>query len=417
MDVVLSVVDGPRAGLRFRAKGKTWITMGRSKTTDFHVLDTTMSRVHAVVAKDDQGWFVQDQKSRHGVWIRGERVDRARLEEGTIFHLGRATGVRFHLVPNDHPEPNEVAVTLACARCERPISADDIARGADGRPYHMGCRNLDHLVGTDLGEFRIVEPVPPLGEAFSFRAHQPTLNRTVVLEVFDLALTSRPGFRDALLAEVRRASRLLHPNVLQIYDFGEARGMCFVVMEHFRGTSLASVLEERRFVKIRGALAVATQVLEALDYAREQGSVLPWIGTGPIIVSEEHEVKVKLFREPTVAPKRAVTAADAAYLAPEVLSGTSKGQEPTSVVYSVGAILYHMLAGIRPFEGDSTGEIARRALAESPPALRRINLKVSPALARVVETALERDPTARHASVAEFLTALRRAAGPTAPAR
>src|SRR6185295_9600709 len=94
VDVLLTVVEGPRAGLEYRAKGKTAITVGRSKTTDFHILDQAMSRVHAVVARDADGWYVEDQKSRNGLWDGGERVQRIRLETGAVFHLGKTTSVR-----------------------------------------------------------------------------------------------------------------------------------------------------------------------------------------------------------------------------------------------------------------------------------------------------------------------------------
>jgi serine/threonine protein kinase len=413
VDVLLTVISGPRAGLEYRAKGKTAITVGRSKTTDFHVLDQSMSRVHAVVAKDAAGWYVADQKSRNGVWLGDERLEQIRLSDGAVFHLGKATGVRFQLVDDDRPASQvSVPVTLDCARCDRPIEkVADLVRGADGRPLHLACRGLDHLVGGEIGGFRVTEAMPPYGGAFFFRAHQPTLNRTVVLEVFDPPLTARPGFKEALLDEVRRASRFLHPNVLQIYDYGEARGMCFVVMERFGGLPLSAVLAERRFVKIREAVSVALQAGEALEYAREQGGLAPWIASSSVLVSPEHEVKVKLFREPMIAASE-IHLADAACVAPEVLSGAARGREPNAVVYSIGSILYHMLAGIPPFEGESTQEIVRRATKDSPPALRRINLKVSPALAQVVETALDRRPAARPQSIPDFLAALRRAATP-----
>jgi len=413
LDVLLTVVEGPRAGLEFRAKGKTVITVGRSKTTDFHILDDSMSRVHAVVAKDDEGWYVADQKSRNGLWKGDERVERLRLSDGATFRLGAATALRFDLIDDVAAAArSSVVVALECARCGGPIpSADDLARGPDGRPFHVGCRDLEHLVGAEIGGFKVIEPLPSAGGAFFFRAHQPGLNRTVVLEVFDPPLTSRPGFKEALLAEVRRVSRFLHPNVLQIFDYGEARGMCFVVMEPFSGSALSAVLAERRFVKIKEATSVAAQIAEALAYAREQGGVEPWIAASSVLVSVDHDAKVRLFREPTPAA-RAMTAADAAYVAPEVLSGASQGRDANSAVYSVGAILYHMLAGIPPFEAATVGEIAKRAQKDAPPALRRINMKVSPALAQVVESAIDRRPDMRPQSLADFLAGLKKAAAP-----
>ncbi|MCE9638082.1 MAG: FHA domain-containing protein [Planctomycetes bacterium] len=412
MNVVLTVMTGPRAGVRMRFTDKAAITIGRSKTTDFHVLDGTMSRVHAVVAHGPGGWYVEDQKSRNGVWIHDRQVKRELIDSGTVFNLGHETSIRFEVEDELRTSSASFSVLPACSVCGRPIeSVTDLVRSPDGRPTHLACRTLDHLIGTELGEFRVSERAPSLGAAFFFRAHQPTLNRMVLLEVYDLPLTSQPGFRTRLLEEVRSASRFVHPNILQIYAFDEARGISFVAMEHFRGERLAQVLEQRRFVKIRGALQVAAGIAEALRYVGTHGVTPSWVSTAQVLVSEDHDAKVKLFEDPTPGGEREPTAREAPYAAPEVLAKSSPGGEP-ALVYSVGAILYHMLAGIPPFEGDSVAEVLRRAQRESPPALRRINMKVSPALATLVDDALARDPALRPATLDLFLDRLKQAAAP-----
>jgi hypothetical protein len=412
MNVILTVVSGPRAGVKGRFSHRTAITIGRSKTTDFHVLDSTMSRVHAVVAHDAGAWYVEDQKSRNGVFVDGLKVDRARIDSGTVIALGQETSIRFEIESDAVGTSSTYAVFPPCAACGKMIDgAGQLVRSPDGRPYHLACRTLDHLIGTDLGEFRISERAQPFGSGFFFRAHQPSLNRTVMLEVFDSPLTARPGFRQALLDEVRRASRFLHPNILQIYAFDDARGMSFVVIEHFKGERLAQVLEQRRFVRIRGAVQVATAIAEALRYAATHDVRPSWISPEPVLVSEEQEAKVKLFDEPRSDGAREPTAREAPYVAPEVLSKAWLGDE-ASLVYSVGAILYHMLAGIPPFEGKTAQEVLRRAQREAPPALRRVNLKVSPALAQVVEQSLDRDRAKRPPTLADFIERLKQAAAP-----
>jgi serine/threonine-protein kinase len=187
--------------------------------------------------------------------------------------------------------------------------------------------------------------------------------------------------------------------------------MCFVVMEHFAGERLSQVLEQRRFAKIRDAVQVAAGIAEALRYARSEGVEVPWVSPGSVLVSEDHEAKVRLFDEPRAESRREPGVRDAAYVAPEVHEGEAPAGE-SCLVYSCAAVLYHMLAGLPPFEGENAAEVARRALRESPPALRRINLKVSPALAKVVEDAMQRDPAARPQTLAEFLDRLRTAAAP-----
>lgn len=410
-DIVLVVVAGPRKGLRFQSRGRTAITIGRSKTADFHIVDTTMSRVHAVVRRQGGQWHVADQKSRNGVWVDGDRVERHDLGDKDVFWLGKNTRVEFIMVESGAVETGEVPVRLRCHKCGESIeSVATATRGVDGHRYHLECRNLDHLVGSDLGEFRVLDTLAPLGDGFFFKAHQATLNRTLVLQAFDPPLTKPAGFRDSLLEEVRRVSRFLHPNLLQIYDFGEARGMAFVAMEYFQGDLLSTVLQTRHYVKIRGAVSVALRLLEGLQYTLEQGSLLPWMSPKQVLVSDDHEVKLVLFREPS--RREAKPGLDeAAYVAPEVLTEESRGGDETALVYSVGTILYHMLAAIPPFEGSSVSDIARQAHNQSPPALRRINLKVSPALARVVETAIHRMAEERHETLREFLEQLRKASG------
>lgn len=413
MNVLLTVVSGPRAGVKARFTGRTAITVGRSKTTDFHVLDGTMSRVHAVVAFDGSDWYLEDQKSRNGVFVEGRRIEREKIASGTVFALGVETSVRFELESDSIATSSTYPVSPPCTACGHPIANQiELVRSPEGRPFHLACRNLDHLIGTDLGEFRVAERAQPFGSGFFFRAHQPSLNRMVLLEVFDPPLTSRPGFRQSLLDEARRASRFLHPNILQIYAFGDARGMSFVVMEHFRGERLARVLEERRFVKIRGAVLAATAIAEALRYASTQDVRPSWISPESVLVSEEHDVKVKLFEEPRPDGAKTASAREAPYVAPEVLSQSWLGDE-ASLVYSVGAILYHMLAGIPPFEGRSVQDVLRRAQREAPPSLRRVNIKVSPALGQVVDEAIDRDRTKRPKSLEAFVEQLRQGGAPS----
>ncbi len=411
MGVVLKVEEGPRRGLEYRAGARTAITIGRSKTTDFHVLDTSMSRVHAVVARDDEGWYVEDCKSSNGLWMGEARIQRERLTDGATFRTGHETVIRFSETDAAAAPPDgEVVVALRCRACGEPISETELVLGEGGRPFHLHCRNLDHLVGTTLGEFKLAETRPPRGDGFYFRAHQPSLSRSATLAVFDAPLVAQAGYRDALLAEVRRASRFLHPNVLQILDFGEARGNCYVVMEHFEGRPLATVLEERRFVVIRGAVKVAREMLAALLYVHEQGAATPWMSPSRVLVSDRHEAKLWLFRDPGQAG-RDVTHVEAPYVAPEVAAAKGDVDVEQALVYSVAALLYHMLAGIPPFEGATTAEVTKRTLQGRPPALRRINLKVSPALAGAVESALSRNADDRPATLRAFADQIARASG------
>jgi len=130
---------------------------------------------------------------------------------------------------------------------------------------------------------------------------------------------------------------------------------------------------------------------------------------GDIWLDEKFNVKVKALREPGT-PSPPVEAH--AYHAPEVLAGGDPS-EPSAAVYTVGALLYHMLAATPPVKGETREEIARRARHDTPPQLRRVNIKVTAMLARVVEQAIAKDPAARQSGLRELGRDLRKTTSPS----
>src|SRR5205823_4725261 len=115
---------------------------------------------------------VADQKSRNGLWSAEERVDRKRLSAGDVFRLGTTTTMRFDLIDDAQAAARaSVVVALECARCgSQIVSPSDLVRTPDGRPFHVGCRDLEHLVGAEIGGFKVVEALPQASGAFFFRA-------------------------------------------------------------------------------------------------------------------------------------------------------------------------------------------------------------------------------------------------------
>jgi len=410
MGVVLTVVDGPRKGLEYRTSERTSITIGRSKSNDFRVRDASMSRVHAVVARDARGWYIEDCKSANGVWVDDVRTAGRHLAEEATFRLGDETVMHFRRVEaEDLLLSREVAVALTCARCGDSVPETLLVHGRDGRPFHLSCRDLDHLVGTALGVYRLIERVDSLGHGFYFRADQPPRKDCVTLAVFDAAVLARPGYRRALLSEVRRVSEFKHPNVLQIRGSGEAGATTFVVLEHFDGWSLADVLKGYRRVQVSGAVRVAVRTLSALRGTLAQGAVSSWVSSRRVLVSKDYDVKLWLFEYPDSAG-REPDLVEAPYVAPEVLRGAAEECDERALVYSIGAFLYHMLSGIRAYEGATMDAITRSILEGHAPSLRLVNVKVKPALASAVDAALQRDPDARPQSLGAFESLLTLAA-------
>jgi serine/threonine protein kinase len=395
------------------------VSIGRSKTADLQIASTVVSRNHCQVHHDGTSWVVTDLQSRNGTWIEGDRVSSHALEDGDIISLGRRIVLRFHILEAPEPVEDEIEeVPEGCPFCERYIEpAVATETGADGAVYHKGCLELSRLVGKDIGGYRVIERLP--GALHRFRSHQASLNRQVLLLAFDSDTVDGPGFRDRLLAEVKATSKLLHPKILQMHDFLEEGGSCLVAMEFFKGQTLEEILDRRKFVNVPAALSISEQVVDGLAYAEGQGLVTDRLFPSDILTDDENSTKLDYFCSPVTG--RVPTWA-LAYLAPEVISARGlrvNGERPTerepalrSAVYSMGAILYHMLAGIPPFEGETDEEVLPKIVKGTPPPLRKVNIKVSAALVRVVERAMDKDPAARPASFSAFKEDLRKIISP-----
>ena len=406
MKAEIQVVKGAaRATLSFQT-GRP-VTIGRSQAADMQVLSGVVSRLHCQVQGDGQSWTLKDLDSRNGTWMSGERVKIRDLEDGSIFTLGKRVAIRFRTVAEAAPVSSKPAAAPAVpASGPAPDPEDDAA--------------IAKLIGIEVGGVRIIEKLDGEAPVYRLRAHQPSLNRHVLLYAFDEKTVSEEGFQNRLLDEIRGVSRLLHPKILQIHDLIEHDGSFLVVTEYFPGTTLADVLEKKRFVKVPAALSISSQVADALAYAEAQEQFIDRIGTRDIYVNDENAAKLDFFRPPVT---RKIDPICLSYTAPEVISGgglRSTGRPAASerdtasrgAVYSLGAILYHMLAGIPPYEGQTEEEMLPKILKTTPPSLRRVNLKVSPALARVVERAMDKDAKARPANFREFQLDLKKIIAP-----
>ncbi len=405
MPLVLTVLSGPREGAEFRAGGADSLTIGRSEGTDIRVMDVTMSRVHAVVTRDDDGWWIEDQESRNGVWLEGRRVQRHRLKDGDILRLGKITEIMAALP--DSGADMEPPPTATCTGCGDEVDPDDIARGGDGNSYHVECRGMTHLIGEDFGGYRVSEALSACGPGHRLRGRDMSLDRDVALRVFDAAAAARPGFGEALDEAVRDASKLVHPHVVQVLDRGEQDDLAFVVEEAASGTALFDLLSARRFLPARDAANVASQVLAGLAHVVEHGVARPHLSSRRILIGEEFTTKVVWLADP-LAPAEELADEEAGLVAPEAALGADVGEE-IALVYGVGALLYRMLTGITPSDGDNAEQAAERAMRVPAAEVRRINLKVSPALERAVHDAIEADPRGRVPTLNEFREALLRA--------
>lgn len=245
-----------------------------------------------------------------------------------------------------------------------------------------------------------------MGEVYL--AEDTRLGREVALKFLSAAAQADPERRSRLLTEARAASALRSANIAAIYDIGQHEGTDFLVMEYAEGEVLSARIA-RGPLPVRDAVDIAVQVADALAEAHARGVVHRDIKSANIIVNARGQVKVldfglakfvrggdELDTAMTLPPETmaGTVLGTVSYMAPEQALG--RPTDPRADLFSLGVVLYEMLAGRLPFEGRSFGEVVDAILHQVPPALARFNYGVTPDLDAVVRRALEKSPELRY---------------------
>jgi eukaryotic-like serine/threonine-protein kinase len=243
-------------------------------------------------------------------------------------------------------------------------------------------------------------------------AFDTRLERYVAVKLLAEHLAEDASFVSRFRREALAAARLVHPNVVQVFDFGSDRGSGrnFIVMEYVDGHSCAEILRDRGPLPPRDAVDILAQACRGLDYAHRNGVVHRDVKPGNLLRNTEGVVKLADFGIAKAAEQSDITKVGsvlgtAAYLSPEQTRG--EPAEPGSDLYALGVVAYQLLAGRLPFEAASLTDLARLQESGPPPRLDELNRDISPPLADAVARALARDRSDRYADAAEMEDALR----------
>jgi eukaryotic-like serine/threonine-protein kinase len=243
-------------------------------------------------------------------------------------------------------------------------------------------------------------------------ARDRRLEREVAVKVLAEHLAEDPQFIARFRREALAAARLVHPNIVQVFDFGldEPTGRHYIVMERIRGQSAAEILRDRSILPVTEALSIVSHACRGLDYAHRNGVVHRDIKPGNLLRSEEGTVKVADFGiarnmgdESSITQVGSVLGT-AAYLAPEQAHGEEAG--PRADLYALGVVTYQCLSGRLPYEAQSLTELALKQQREAPALLHLMNPEVTPQLAAAVDRALALEAGDRFASAEEMRKAL-----------
>jgi len=251
-------------------------------------------------------------------------------------------------------------------------------------------------------------------------AFDERLERYVAVKLLAEHLASDPAFVSRFQREALAAARLIHPNIVQVYDSGldDFRDQHYIVMEYIDGQSCAEILRDRGWLPTEEALPIILGACAGLDYAHRKGVVHRDVKPGNLLLGPDSAVKLADFGIAKATEQSSITQVGsvlgtAAYLAPEQGRGEEAG--PPADIYALGVVAYQLLSGRLPFEGASLTELAIKQQREPPQRLDELVAAVSPQLGRAVDIALRIDPRQRYPTAVEMAHALEEGARGIAP--
>ncbi|MFF7637117.1 protein kinase [Kitasatospora sp. NPDC008050] len=292
-----------------------------------------------------------------------------------------------------------------------------------------GSTGVDQSQGqlTSLGHGRYVlqRLLGEGGMASVHLAYDNVLGRNVAVKTLHTELGREQSFRERFRREAQAVARLQHPNIVAVHDTGEevapdGATTPYIVMEYVEGHSLRDVLNqaiaEHGAMPADQALKITSAVLAALDTSHDQGLVHRDIKPGNVMVNTKGEVKVMDFgiaramqSGVTSMTQTGMVVGTPQYLSPEQALG--KSVDARSDLYSVGCMLFELLTGRLPFDGDSPFSIAYKHVQEQPPAPSTVNRAVTPAVDALVARSLRKDPSHRFPTAQTMRDEVERVAG------
>jgi tRNA A-37 threonylcarbamoyl transferase component Bud32 len=267
------------------------------------------------------------------------------------------------------------------------------------------------MIGNTIGNLRIISEIGKGGMGTVYLAENVNLKKRFAVKSLHPALTQDPQFRERFYQEGLNQALLDHPNIVQVTDFIDENGQFLLVMQYVDGQSLSQVIKAKGKFEEREALSIFKEVLEGLNFAHRQGIINRDVKPSNILIDKDGRVRITDFGIAILVGTERLTATGTTvgtpwYMSPEQILHP-RDIDHRSDVYSAGIVLYEMLTGDVPFDGETEFEIKNKQVNSPPPDPRQKNPGISLGLTRIILKALEKDPNNRYSGCAEFLQQIR----------
>lgn len=264
-----------------------------------------------------------------------------------------------------------------------------------------------NLEGSVIGNrYKIQEKIGNGGMATVYKALDQILNRYVAVKVLREEFTTDEEFIKRFNAEAQSAARLIHPNIVSVYDVGQEYNIYYIVMELIQGKTLKQIIEEDGHLSWKWAVNIAIQIASALEMAHKNNIIHRDIKPHNIMITEDGVAKVTDFGIAKAVSNSTITAfgttlGSVHYFSPEHARGGYTDSK--SDLYSLGVVMYEMVTGKVPFDADTPVSIALKHMQEEPVPPIKVNKEIPFAVNQIILKAMKKDPNERYQNASEMI--------------